>query len=463
VKYFNIGFIRVIFGLILLFTLSCNSTGFNSLRVKDADNSKSENFSLIAEKTLNETWSRITKYNFRSERVSDKWMRIYKKSRPMILKSRNPQELVFLINQMVRKLGQSHIHLMKPMSEKAKEALRLQNETRKRTSITLKNAEVGTDDKKSSSKRLGKKPAEPGLRLCVADGELCVLDVKKDSSAFAAGIKRGDVISSILGFKFDVSKYSDVPWDMLAEGLLTGLYGSKVLVSTIDIHGKKHDYVLERTSLLGEWIRVGVLPKISGKVEYKILKGNIGYILLTVCFPQQIIEMKNIITKQMKNCSGLIIDVRNNPGGMMMMAEALLGWVSVRELRLGKMRMRDTSLALTSTPQKEGFKRELALLVNGGSFSTAEIFAAAIKDNKRGELFGETTGGKCLSSVFFLLSTGYRLQTVVGDFTRINGKAIEHYGVKPDVVVVPTQKALALGIDPVCEKAREWLVSKMRP
>jgi carboxyl-terminal processing protease len=420
----------------------------------------SQDFSIIAEKTLSETWTRIIKHNFSDSSTDKEWEKIYKEARPHILKSRSSRELINLINQMISRLGQSHIHLMPPMSRSEKKAIKVQLETRKSVPASGKGGTVTAAQKKDPLSAMKGKPADPGLRLIAAGDKLCVLDVIEGSSAAAAGVKMGDVISSIHGFKFDLSKYSDTPWEMIAEGMLAGNYGTKVSVIILNKEGIPREIILERKCITGNWIQLGAMPKIQGKVEYKILKGNIGYIFITPCFPRQVMRMHKIISNHLKECRGLIIDIRSNPGGMMLMAQGMAGWLSDKELEMGTMKTREYPLQMKSYPQKRGFRGPLAVLINKGTFSTAEVFAAGIKDNKRGRLFGETTGGKCLPSLFFVLSTGYRLQTVLGDFVRINGKRIERLGVVPDVSVHSKQEDLVSGIDTVCESARKWLMNQ---
>ena len=435
----NTNFKTLIFAFVIVF-LCLNLNLFAKVENND--------FSIIANKTLSETWSKIIKYNFSEDKTSSKWEKIYEDSKKGILKSKNPQELVFLINDMIQKLGQSHIHLLPPMSKKAQKAIQLQEQSRQ---------DLSNKDKNEHSENKGK-AADIGLRLCVADGKLCVLDVEKNSSADQAGIKIGDVILAIQGLKIDVSQYSDFPWDLMAENLLLGNYNTKLSLSVLNSSGEEKNLSLKRDCVLGDWVQFGALPKIAGKVQYQILKGNIGYIYITPCFPKQIIEMKEIILNKLNKCKGLIVDVRNNPGGIMMMAAGMAGWLTHKKVKFGKMKSQSFTLNLESTPQENAFSGPLAVLIDDGVFSTAEVFAAGIQDNNCGKLFGNKTGGKCLPSTFLCLSTGYRLQTVFGDYTRINNQAIEKLGVVPDVLVEDSSDKLATGIDVVKESARKWLM-----
>lgn len=416
--------------------------------------SNSEDFSVIAEKTLDETWSLIIKRNFKDKSSDESWLKIYNDARPGILNSKNSGELLSKINGMISKLGQSHMALLPPVSSSAKKALTIQRHNRNSSG-----GSSNTHSKKVSQHRtsLSHNAAGVGLRTCVVDNKLCVLSVSSGSSADAAGIKMGDVITSIHGFHFDLSSYTDYPWDMIADSMLNGTYGSSVKVGFYKRDGEVIQE-LKRTLIYGPWIKVGAMPKISGIVESKILPGNVGYIYLSPCFPQQVIKMHQVITGKLEGCRGIIIDLRNNPGGIMFMAPGMAGWLSDKELEMGRMETRECSLKLKAYPQQSAFTGPLAVLINHGTFSTAEVFAAGIQDNGRGKIFGETSGGKCLPSLFFLLSTEYRLQTVFGDFTRINGKRIEGKGVKADVPVSMCYSELSAGKDSVCEAARLWIL-----
>jgi C-terminal processing protease CtpA/Prc len=83
-----------------------------------------------------------------------------------------------------------------------------------------------------------------------------------------------------------------------------------------------------------------------------------------------------------------------------------------------------------------------------------------MQDAKAAVLFGTTTSGDCLPSIFLKLPSGFRLQTITGNITRPNGGKIEGIGVKPDKEVVLSIKALREGKDNVIEAARFYLLNK---
>jgi carboxyl-terminal processing protease len=142
------------------------------------------------------------------------------------------------------------------------------------------------------------------------------------------------------------------------------------------------------------------------------------------------------------------------------MLQALGGWLSEKAVNFGSMPTRDTTLYIQSNPQKDAFTGPIAILINKGSVSASEIFAAGMQDDKRAVTVGQGTPGMCLPSSFVLLSGDYRLQTVFGDFIRANGERIEKKGVKPDMEVKITRADLTKGKDPVLEKGIELLSKK---
>jgi len=274
----------MICALILFFCLAFS--------VSAEENKPADNFSQIAEKTLEETWKTLLKHHY-DENSSKEWNEIYESSRPEILKSCNNREIRNSINKMLSRLGQSHIHLLPPVGRSVKKAIILQQESRNKTPEEIKSPsdnDGATDPENEDSKINRGKAADPGLRLCVADDKICILDVAEASSAGKAGLKAGDVVSEIYGLRFDLSQYSDCPWDVIAEGMLLGNYGTTVPLTVEDREGKSRKISLKRKTVYGPWVKMGVMPKIAGKVEHKILEGNIGYIYLTPCFPQQIIK-----------------------------------------------------------------------------------------------------------------------------------------------------------------------------
>jgi carboxyl-terminal processing protease len=163
-------------------------------------------------------------------------------------------------------------------------------------------------------------------------------------------------------------------------------------------------------------------------------------------------------------CDGLIIDLRGNPGGIGGMAMGLAGFlVDKSGQKLGTMYMRDTTLNFAVIPRAEVFKGPVAVLVDGSSASTSEIFAGGLKDLGRARIFGTPSAAAALPSIIEKLPNGDGFQYAMANYISDGGKALEGNGVIPDQEVSLTRKALLEGHDPVVDAALEWIKKQRGP
>jgi carboxyl-terminal processing protease len=157
-------------------------------------------------------------------------------------------------------------------------------------------------------------------------------------------------------------------------------------------------------------------------------------------------------------CDGLIIDIRGNPGGIGGMAMGMAGWLTDRQnLQLGTMYMRGATLKFFINPRADAYTGPLAILVDGMSASTSEIFAGGLQDLHRARVFGTRTAGAALPSVFTRLPDGDGFQYAVANYISEGGRALEGNGVTPDVEVKLTRESLLAGRDAVADAALEWI------
>jgi len=121
------------------------------------------------------------------------------------------------------------------------------------------------------------------------------------------------------------------------------------------------------------------------------------------------------------------------------------------------MLMRDTTLHFVVNPRAEVFKGPVAVLVDGSSASTSEIFAGGLKDLGRARIFGERTAAAALPSFIEKLPNGDGFQYAVANYISEGGQALEGNGVTPDTPVRLTREALLAGHDPVVDAAQQWI------
>jgi carboxyl-terminal processing protease len=159
-------------------------------------------------------------------------------------------------------------------------------------------------------------------------------------------------------------------------------------------------------------------------------------------------------------CKGYIIDLRGNPGGIAVMANAISGWfVKDEGMKLGTMYQRDVELNFAVIPRLEAFTGPLAIIVDGASASTSEILAGGLQDAKRARIFGTRTAGAALPSVLEVLPTGDLFQFAIANYVSANGKELEGNGVTPDVIISHNRASLLKGQDAMLNAAANWIES----
>jgi carboxyl-terminal processing protease len=208
----------------------------------------------------------------------------------------------------------------------------------------------------------------------------------------------------------------------------------------------------------GEFSGFGNLPPQPVWFESKKL-GNTGYIRFNIFLDLvHVMQQFGDAVQQCAHCDGIVIDLRGNPGGIGAMAMGMAGWlVKQPGERLGVMYMRGATLNFFINPRAEAFEGPVAVLVDGSSASTSEIFAGGLKDLGRARIFGTRTAAAALPSVITRLPNGDGFQYAVANYISQGGKALEGNGVVPDVEVKLTREALLAGHDTVVDAALDWI------
>ena len=251
-----------------------------------------------------------------------------------------------------------------------------------------------------------------------ADGDLRVLRVFRDSPAEKAGIEAGDALLAIDG----ASVGGDAPMSLSeASALLKGDGETPVDVSVLR-GGETLCFTLARGEVSINY------------VEYSILGGNVGYLSIYQFTGDDVTGVKEAISAfQQAGVTALVVDVRSNPGGLLddvvKICDMLLpeGLIVYTEDRSGA---REEFYA-----DAEYWDVPMAVLVNGGSASASEIFAAAVQDTGRGVVVGETTFGKGIVQTLYSFPEGDGVQLTTAAYYTPSGRSIHGQGVTPDIEV----------------------------
>jgi carboxyl-terminal processing protease len=316
----------------------------------------------------------------------------------------------------------------------------------------------------------GSREGDTGIDARFVDGAMLVSSVRAGSPAAAAGVHAGWEIVAIGGTElapaiarvqktYATSLYLSIAMRSLAISRLAGEPGSTVTVRFRDGEGKVREAAIGHAQQRGAKVTFGLLPPMYVWSEWRKIEGDVAYLAFNMFMdPDALIAKVSEAVKACQNCAGFIIDVRGNPGGLGGLAMGLGGWfVDKPGMRLGTLSTRDNSLRFVLFPQPETYSGPLAILVDGCSGSTAEIFAGGMKDIKRARIFGSRSAGAALPSMIEKLPNGDGFQYAFANYVSEGGQPLEGNGVLPDVEAPPTRKALLEGRDPALEAALAWI------
>ncbi len=261
-----------------------------------------------------------------------------------------------------------------------------------------------------------------GIEVGLEEGRLTVITPIDDTPAARAGVQARDVILGI----------DDIPTERLslqeAVTLMRGEPGSEIQLT---LQRRGEDAPIEVT-LTREVIR-------TESVRSELLETGYGYLRVSQ-FQNRTGDQVNDAIRRMERdgpLQGLILDLRNNPGGVLQSAVAVAdaflegGLVVYTEGRLPDTEMRFSASRETAAPDVP-----LVVLINGGSASAAEIVAGALQDQRRGIIMGTGSFGKGSVQQVMPLGNGEGLKLTTALYYTPNGRSIQALGIEPDVTVV---------------------------
>ncbi len=262
-----------------------------------------------------------------------------------------------------------------------------------------------------------------GMEITIKNGVLTVVSPLVDTPAYKAGIEAGDQIIEIEGKKTDKMN------EFEAVKILRGPKGTNV---TIKIKKKKNDQI-ETIKLTRDLIQ---LKSVSGE----LLDNNIGYVKLIQFQDRSSQELESTIEDLTKKSgtglNGLILDLRNNPGGLLTQAVEVVDIFLDQGIIVSvKGRNKEQNLDYYATKGDETVQYPVVVLVNKGSASASEVVAEALQDSKRSTILGTQTFGKGSVQTIIRLDDGSGLKITTAKFYAPSGRSIDSVGVMPDIVV----------------------------
>ena len=260
-----------------------------------------------------------------------------------------------------------------------------------------------------------------GIEISVRDGVLTVVSPIEDTPAFKVGIEPGDKIIKI---------EDESTLDMSLQDAVSRLRGETGSPVKITIFRKTFKEPKEFT-IVRDIIKVR-------SVVSKLYQNNIGYIKIRSFSKNTSSGLDKALEElRGKGITKLILDVRNNPGGLLNQAVEVTDRFLNKEnlIVYTKGRSDEQNMRFTSHDKVAGVSYPMIVLVNGGSASASEIVAGALQDLGRAVILGTQTFGKGSVQTIIPLSDGSALRLTTARYYTPSGRVIQENGIEPDIIV----------------------------
>ena len=259
-----------------------------------------------------------------------------------------------------------------------------------------------------------------GISVGMKDGALTVIAPLEGTPAMKAGVKAGDIILKIddkatIGMNIDE-----------AVKLMRGKPGTDILLTIV----RKKEPKPLRIKITRDIIKID-------SVYNKTIQDAEGILYLHIAsFDQKVVESVKKAIAEHNNTKGIIMDLRNNPGGLLDQATGLVDmFVEEGVIVSQKGKKHFENVEYKATKKGTDTHTPIIILVNGGSASASEIVAGALQDFKRAVVVGEKTFGKGSVQVVMPIGRDEALKLTVARYYLPSGRTIQAKGVTPDIIV----------------------------
>ena len=403
--------------------------------------------------TFDEAWRIISETHWDTEFNGVDWEAVREELRPLAAEARSVADLRGVIREMLNRLDQSHFALWPG------DAI---------GNIRGSNGDVA-----------GGGGGDPGFKVILVGDQFVVSLVDPKGPAAEVGVATGWTLRRVDSYEIGsdaVPKVEDVDEHTLRveaqlamRHRISGSPGNTIRFGFLDENNRPRRVEIEIARPAGELSLFGNLPPIFAALESEVLEPDsnidIGVITFNIWLPV-ISRLFDEAIDQMRDADGIVLDLRGNPGGLGGMVMGIGGHFVDKNVSLGTMRTRESTLQFITNPRRidtsgslvEPYEGPLAILMDNTSASTSEVFAGGLQAIGRAHIFGQRSMGAVLPSLMDELPNGDVLQHAFADFViSKTGVRLEGRGVIPDGVVDVTRADLLEGNDPVLEAAIEWI------
>lgn len=281
-----------------------------------------------------------------------------------------------------------------------------------------------------------------GIEITIKDGLLTIVTPIQDTPAWKAGIKTNDRIVKI---------NDELTRDMTINDAVKRLRGKPGEAVNITILRESEKKILELKI-------VRDIIKITNIKEARILEDGIGYIRLVEFRENTAKDMDAALeTLKKQGMNALILDLRNNPGGLLDAAvRATEKFIDKGKLIVYTKGRRPTqNMEFVSLGTRPIIDVPIVVLINEGSASGSEIMAGALQDHKRAIILGTKSFGKASVQTLIPFNDGSALRLTTSKYFTPSGKQIHGKGIIPDIVVEEGRIELAAALEPKTQKSEE--------
>jgi C-terminal processing protease CtpA/Prc len=309
-------------------------------------------------------------------------------------------------------------------------------------------------------------------------GDHCfVVRTRPGSDAEKKGLKPGDELTAINGFTPTRDDYWKMEYVFKTlrpqPGLVLDVHNPAGQQRRLEVLTKiiPQQRVLNLTGNEGSFnvwdlVRQGENEDHLGRARFSSI-GDVG-ILRLPSFMFDINEVDTMMGRARKE-KALVIDLRGNPGGYVNTLEYLIGATFEKEVKIGDRVGRTERKAMIAKTHGHPFTGKLVVLVDSKSASAAELYARVVQLEKRGTVIGDRSSGSVMEAKRYSYSDGTDTVIYFGasitdaDIVMTDGKSLEHTGIIPDELMLPTADDLSKGLDPVLAHAVETVGGKLTP
>lgn len=317
---------------------------------------------------------------------------------------------------------------------------------------------------------------EYGWKIQMIGDKCFVVAVKPGSDADKKGLRTGDQVLTLNGFKpsrNDLWKmmyyyYSLSPQASMALTVLTPSGEQKQIATETNIKKLSRFLNLTNTTDWAEYYR-SITDEDESR-EHRFFKmGDVTmWRMPTFSFDPNDVRM--LFNSHVKGKNTLILDLRGNGGGYVDTLKELVGFLFEKDMKIAEVRDRKkTEEVLAKSKGGDVFKGRLVVLIDSGSGSASEMFARLIQIEERGVVIGDRSAGAVMQSRTHINTSGVNTQIAYGaniteaDVISPDGKSLEKVGVTPDEIVLPESSDLGYEKDPVLARAAEISGLKLTP